>query len=64
MAGRGLQANEAAPRNGGKRAHILIIDAPYYDTISDALLAGAMAPHRSASSCRARSKFRWLSHRR
>ena len=43
MAGRGLQANQAAPRDGSNRAHILIIDAPYYDTISDALLAGAMA---------------------
>jgi 6,7-dimethyl-8-ribityllumazine synthase len=43
MAGRGLQANEAAPRDGGKRAHILIIDAPYYESISDALLAGALA---------------------
>ncbi len=43
MAGRGPQANEAAPREGGKRAHILIIDAPYYENISDALLAGALA---------------------
>jgi 6,7-dimethyl-8-ribityllumazine synthase len=43
MAGRGPQANEAAPRDGGRRAHILIIDAPYYENISEALLAGAVA---------------------
>jgi len=43
MAGRGLQANDADPRDGGKSARILIIDAPYYENISDALLAGAMA---------------------
>jgi 6,7-dimethyl-8-ribityllumazine synthase len=43
MAGRGLQAEQAAPRNGGKGARILIIDAPYYQDVANALLAGAMA---------------------
>lgn len=43
MAGRGLQADQAAPRDGSRGARILIIDAPYYREISDALLAGAMA---------------------
>ena len=50
MAGRGLQANEAAPRDGGKGARILIIDAPYYQDISDALLAGAIAELEAAGA--------------
>ena len=50
MAGRGLQANQAAPRNGGSGARILIIDAPYYQDISDALLAGAMAELEAAGA--------------
>jgi 6,7-dimethyl-8-ribityllumazine synthase len=48
MAGRGLQTNKAAPRAAGRDARILIIDAPYYDNISDALLAGAMAELEAA----------------
>ena len=50
MAGRGLQAKEAAPRDGGKRARILIIDAPYYENIADALLAGALAELEAAGA--------------
>jgi 6,7-dimethyl-8-ribityllumazine synthase len=44
MAGRGPQADSSAPRQGAQgveRARILIIDAPYYQEIAEALLAGA-----------------------
>lgn len=50
MAGRGLQANQAAPPDGGRGARILIIDAPYYENISDALLAGAIAELEAAGA--------------
>jgi 6,7-dimethyl-8-ribityllumazine synthase len=50
MAGRGPQANNAAPRGGATRAHILIIDAPYYEGISEALLAGATAELEAAGA--------------
>lgn len=50
MAGRGLQANDAAPRDGSKSARILIIDAPYYKDIADELLAGAMAELEAAGA--------------
>jgi 6,7-dimethyl-8-ribityllumazine synthase len=50
MAGRGLQANQAALRNGGKGARILIIDAPYYQDIAEALLAGARAELEAAGA--------------
>ena len=50
MAGRGLQANQAAPRDGSKGARILIIDAPYYQDIADALLAGARAELEAAGA--------------
>jgi 6,7-dimethyl-8-ribityllumazine synthase len=43
MAGRGPQADQAAPRHGGASARILLIDAPYYQGIADALLEGATA---------------------
>src|SRR5262245_43746383 len=43
MAGRGPQADQTAPRQGAGGARILIIDAPYYQNIAEALLAGAMA---------------------
>ena len=54
MAGRGLQANQAASRDGGKGSRILIIDAPYYEAISDALLAGAIAELEAAGASSAR----------
>jgi 6,7-dimethyl-8-ribityllumazine synthase len=50
MAGRELQANQAAPRDGSRGARILIIDAPYYQAIADALLAGATAELEAADA--------------
>jgi 6,7-dimethyl-8-ribityllumazine synthase len=43
MAGRGSQAADAAHRPVAKAANILIVDAPYYAKISEALLTGALA---------------------
>lgn len=69
MAGRGLQANQAASRDGGKGSRILIIDAPYYQDISDALLAGAIAELEAAGASSERIvvperwKFHWRSRR-
>ena len=51
MAGRGQQiSDEAAPRRGAKGARILIIEARYYETISDALVAGAKAELEAAGA--------------
>jgi 6,7-dimethyl-8-ribityllumazine synthase len=50
MAGRGLQASETAPRQRGEGARILIIDAPYYDSIAVELLAGAKAELEAAGA--------------
>jgi 6,7-dimethyl-8-ribityllumazine synthase len=53
MAGRGPQADEAAPRQGGqgvKGARILLIEAPYYQSIAEALLAGATAELEAAGA--------------
>jgi 6,7-dimethyl-8-ribityllumazine synthase len=41
MAGRGPQADSSAPRQGPAGVRILIIDAPYYHEIAEALLIGA-----------------------
>ena len=68
----GQRSAEAASSGtrGSQGAHILIIEAPYYEAISDELAAGAIAeleprgPPTSASWCRARWKFRWRWPRR
>jgi 6,7-dimethyl-8-ribityllumazine synthase len=43
MAGRAQRSAAAAPATGGAGAHILIVEARYYDKITDELLAGAVA---------------------
>jgi 6,7-dimethyl-8-ribityllumazine synthase len=51
MAGRAPQTNEtAAPRPAGQGARILIIDAAYYEHISQALLDGAKAELEAAGA--------------
>lgn len=50
MAGRGPQAGEAASRHRVEGARILIIDAPYYEAISTALLEGAVAELQAAGA--------------
>jgi 6,7-dimethyl-8-ribityllumazine synthase len=50
MAGRGPQADAGPPRQRGAGARILIIDAPYYESISQALLEGAMAELEAAGA--------------
>jgi 6,7-dimethyl-8-ribityllumazine synthase len=53
MAGRGPQADQSAPRQGAQgaeAARILIIDAPYYPEIAEALLAGATAELEAAGA--------------
>src|SRR5215470_17288027 len=43
MAGRAQRSAEATPPAGGMGAHILVIEARYYDKIADELAAGAVA---------------------
>lgn len=43
MAGRGQRSAATSPATGGAGAHVLIIEARYYDKITDELLAGAVA---------------------
>jgi 6,7-dimethyl-8-ribityllumazine synthase len=53
MAGRGPQADRSAPRQGAQgaeRARILLIDAPYYHEIAEALLAGAISELEEAGA--------------
>ena len=50
MAGRGPQADQSAPRHGAQTARILLIDAPYYQNIAEALLAGATAEFAAAGA--------------
>ena len=64
MAGKGHRRRRPA-RAQGSGAHILIIEARYYEDIADEMVAGAIAvleaarlPPTSASRCRARSRFR------
>jgi 6,7-dimethyl-8-ribityllumazine synthase len=50
MAGRGPQADSSAPRQGAAGARILIIDAPYYREIAEALLVGATSELEAAGA--------------
>lgn len=50
MAGRGPEASETVPRRGGEETRILIIDAPYYASVSKELLAGALAELEAAGA--------------
>ena len=53
MAGRGPQADQSAPGQGAQgveAARILIIDAPYYEGIAEALLAGAISELEAAGA--------------
>jgi 6,7-dimethyl-8-ribityllumazine synthase len=50
MAGRGPQADRSAPRQGDEGARILLIEAPYYRQIAEALLAGATAEIETAGA--------------
>jgi len=71
MAGRSKRSTEASEllgTPGGQGAHILIIEAPYYEAISEELAAGAIAELDAAQAtlsgllCRVRSRSprRWL----
>jgi 6,7-dimethyl-8-ribityllumazine synthase len=52
MAGGSRQQSEGSPPHGGQRARVLIIEARYYQAISDLLAAGALAELEAAgASC-------------
>ena len=50
MAGREQQASGTGPRSGAGGARVLLIEAPYYETIAGELAAGAIAELEAAGA--------------
>jgi 6,7-dimethyl-8-ribityllumazine synthase len=50
MAGRGKELSDTAPRRGAEAPRVLVIEAPYYEAIAAALVAGALAELEAAGA--------------